>query len=53
MLMKGIFDAYVLKPFGKKLFFEVVTRVRTHDSTVGKKLIYQVLFIWGFQHDQV
>ena len=27
-LMKGIFDAYVLWPFGKKIIFELVTRVK-------------------------
>ena len=32
MLMKWIFDAYV--PFGEKFIFELITRVRTHDSTV-------------------
>ena len=32
--MKGIFDAYVLWPFDKKLFFEFVTRVNARDFTV-------------------
>ena len=34
LLMKGIFDAYVLWPFDKKSFFELVTRVNTRDFTV-------------------
>ena len=34
LLMKGIFDAYVLWPFDKKLIFELVMRVNTHDFTV-------------------
>ena len=36
LYMKGNFDAYVLWPFGKKFFFELVTRFRTRDSTVFK-----------------
>ena len=32
--MKGIVNAYVLWPFGKKFIFELVTRVSTRDSTV-------------------
>ena len=32
--MKGIFDAYLLWPFGKKFIFELVMRVRTRDFTV-------------------
>ena len=35
LLMKRIFDAYALWSFGKKFIFELVTRVRTPDSTVG------------------
>ena len=34
LLMKGIFDAYVLLPFDKKNIFELVTRVSTRDYTV-------------------
>ena len=34
LLMKGIFDPYVLWPFDKKLISKLVTRVRTHDYTV-------------------
>ena len=34
--MKGIFDAYVMWPFGKKFTFESVTRIITRDSTVRK-----------------
>ena len=30
--MKGIFDAYVLWPFGKKNISELVTRMSTRDS---------------------
>ena len=32
--MKGIFDVYVLRAFGKKFIFELVMRVRTRDFTV-------------------
>ena len=32
--MKGIFDAYVLSPFDKKLIFELVMCVNTCDFTV-------------------
>ena len=39
LLMKGIFDDYVLRPFGKKFTFELVTRVRTRDSTVPTKIL--------------
>ena len=34
LLMKEIFDAYVLWPFGQKNIYEFVTRINTHDSTV-------------------
>ena len=34
LLMKGIFDAYVVWPFYKKFIFELVTRVNTCDYTV-------------------
>ena len=34
LLMKGIFDPYVLWPFGKKLIFWIVTRVSARDYTV-------------------
>ena len=34
--MKGIFDAYVLWPFGKKFIVELVTHVRTCDSMVSR-----------------
>ena len=34
LLMKGIFDAYVLWPFDKKFVFELVTWVNTHDFTI-------------------
>ena len=41
LLMKGIFDACAYA-FCKKFIFELVTRVRTHDSTVFKSaLSYQ------------
>ena len=33
LLMKGIFDDYVLCLFGKKLIFELLKRVRTRDSS--------------------
>ena len=32
--MKGIFNAYILWPFGKNFIFELVSRVRTRDYTV-------------------
>ena len=32
--MKGIFDPYVLWPFGKNFISKLVTSVRTRDSTV-------------------
>ena len=31
LLIKGIFDAYVLWLFDKKLIFELVARIKTHD----------------------
>ena len=34
LFMKGIFDPYVLWPFGKKLVFYLVTSIRTRDYTV-------------------
>ena len=33
LLMKGIFDPYILGPFDKKMFFEFVTRVNTRDHS--------------------
>ena len=36
LLIKGIFDPYVLWPFDKKLISYLVTRVRTRDYTVKK-----------------
>jgi hypothetical protein len=41
LLMKRIFDPYVLCPFSKKLIFYLVTRIRTRDYTVFKsKMIW-------------
>ena len=34
LLMKGIFDPYVLSPFDKKVISKLVTCVRTRDYTV-------------------
>ena len=34
-LMKGIFDAYVLWPFDKKLISWLVTHIRTRNFTVA------------------
>ena len=34
LLMKGIFDPYVLWPFDKKFIFELVMSVNTRDFTV-------------------
>jgi hypothetical protein len=36
LLMKGIFNAYVLWPIDKKLIFELVTHVNTRDFTLRK-----------------
>ena len=36
--MKGIFDPYILWPFGKNFIFELVALVRTCDSTVNVEL---------------
>ena len=35
MLMKGIFDVYILQPFDKKSIFELWMSVHTHNFTVG------------------
>ena len=50
LLMKGIFDPYVLWPFDKKLIFKLVTRVRTRDYTVfiGCKMLDLVGPKWKF-----
>ena len=37
LLMKGIFDAYVLQPFEKTFIFGLVKPVNTHDYTVAQK----------------
>ena len=42
--MKGIFDAYALWPFDKKIFFELVTRVDTRDGKLTKSFSL-VLFL--------
>ena len=44
--MKEIFDAYVLWPFDKKMFFEFVTRVDTRNFTVFE--FFTVLEIYTF-----
>ena len=36
LLMKGIFNPYVLWPFDRKLIFKLVTYVRTRNYTVLK-----------------
>ena len=41
LLMKGIFDSYVLWPFDKKFIFELVTRVNTPDYTVHSRFEFQ------------
>ena len=44
LLMKGIFDAYVLWPFDKKLILELVTHVSTPNYTVyTQDVFYQQL----------
>ena len=35
LLMKGIFDVYILQPFDKKSIFELLMSVHTHNFTVG------------------
>ena len=53
--MKGIFDAYVLRPFDKKLIFELVTGVNTRNFTVCKveniveRLEWEVQFEFEFE----
>ena len=44
LLIKMIFDAYVLWPYGKKIIFELVTHVRTRDSTVGYNGVSMVFY---------
>ena len=39
LLMKGIFDAYLLWPFDKKFIFELVARVYTHHYTVSISIL--------------
>ena len=39
LLMKGIFDPYVLQPFDEKYIFELVTHVKTRDYTVCNVLL--------------
>ena len=36
LLMKRIFGDYILRPFDKKMFFELLTRVNTCDFTVSQ-----------------
>ena len=42
LLMKGIFDPYLLRPFDKKLISQLVTRIRTHDYMVQGSLVSTV-----------
>ena len=55
LLMKGILDAYVLRPFDKKLIYELVTRVNTRNFTVCKaeniveRLEWEVQFEFQFE----
>ena len=42
--MKGIFDAYVLRPFDKKLISELVTRVNTCDYKVCAELFVHSIY---------
>ena len=39
LLMKGIFDPYVLQPFDEKYIFELVTHLKTRDYTVCNVLL--------------
>ena len=41
--LKGIFDAYVLSPFNKKLIFELVMQGRTRNSINTE--LYGTLFL--------
>ena len=34
--MKGKFDAYLLRPFGKMLIFAIEAQSTVHDSTVSR-----------------
>ena len=34
LLMKGIFGPYVLRPFEKKIIFQLVTHIRTRNYTL-------------------
>ena len=56
LLMKGIFDAYVLWPFDKNVIFELVTRINTRDYTVlvigNFQLLKTILLVNGFFSDQ-
>ena len=40
LLMKGIFDPYVLWPFDKKFIFELITWVRTHEYNEEKQGLF-------------
>ena len=46
LLMKGIFDPYVLWPFDKKLIFLLVTSVRTRNYTVYKISLKFIHFVY-------
>ena len=39
LLMRGIFDAYVLRPFGNKFIFELETRVRIRFATLWYMMV--------------
>ena len=54
---KRIFNAYVLWPFGKNFLFELVTRVRTREYTLGTcrlisdylEVVFYKLFLWFWE----
>ena len=49
LLMKGIFDAYALWPFDKKIFFELVTRIDTCDGKLSKSFSLELFLPYSNQ----
>jgi len=47
LLLKGIFDPYVLWPFDKKMFFRLVTLIRTCDYTVFRISNFEEYLVQG------
>ena len=46
LLMKRIFDPYVLWPFDKKLISYIVTHVKTSDYQVALQQIISLWYVW-------